>query len=217
LYTNGIEKIKSDQYELDDLLDSPLDKRRGISLVIKPNEQVAQRIQHFLDILKHIEPGQYYYPTTDLHITVMALISCYDGFDMDQIKVEDYIDLIQKILPKQTKIEINFQGITASSGCVMIQGFPQQTVLHDIRNSLRTAFKTSTLQQSLDHRYPLRTAHITAARFRTPFTAKEEFLQTLENFRNYDFGISTINEIEFVYNDWYLKEQFTKTLFRFSI
>jgi 2'-5' RNA ligase len=99
----------------------------------------------------------------------------------------------------------------------MIQGFPQQPVLDELRNNLRTAFKTSSLQQSIDKRYSLQTAHATVVRFTKPFTAKEEFTKVLENFKDYDFGTATISEMELVYNDWYLREKFSKTLCRFKV
>ena len=217
LYNDGIEKIRSDQYETDDLIASSTDKRFGLSLVIRPDEHVRQRFPKFLAALQAIEPHQYYYPTSDMHITLLPIIDCYEGFALDQIPVQDYIDLIVQSIPLQQNIEINFKGITVSPSCIMIQGFPQQRTLDELRNSLRTAFKTSSLQQSIDKRYFLRTAHVTVVRFTEPFTGKEQFLQVLENFEDYDFGRATIGEMELVYNDWYLREKFVKTLFRFKV
>jgi 2'-5' RNA ligase len=216
-YNDAIQKIRSDQYEMDDLIDSSFDKRFGITLLIRPNEHVKHRIQEFLAALQAIEPEQYYYPSSDIHITVMSIISCYEEFDLNQIVVQDYIDLIRESIPSEKNIEINFKGITASSSCIMIQGFPQQSVLDELRNSLRTAFKTSSLQQSIDKRYSIQTAHATVARFRKLFTSKEKFIKVLENFKDYDFGMATISEMELVYNDWYQREKFVKTLFRFKV
>ncbi|CAF1225557.1 unnamed protein product [Adineta steineri] len=147
----------------------------------------------------------------------MPIIACYEEFDLNQIVVQDYIDLIQKCLSSQKNITIKFKGITASPSCIMIQGFPQQQVLDELRNDMRTVFKASPLQQSIDKRYSLQTAHITVVRFRKPFTAKEEFLKILENFKDYDFGETTINELELVHNDWYLRDNFVKRLFRFKV
>jgi 2'-5' RNA ligase len=217
LYNDAIQKIRSDQYETDDLIDSPLDRRLGVTLVIRPDEHVKHRIVEFLAALRAIEPEQYYYPFSDMHITVMSIISCYEGFDLKQIAVQDYFDLIRKDLPSQKNIRISFKGITASPSCIMIQGFPQQSVLDELRNSVKTAFKTSSLQQSIDKRYSIQTAHVTVVRFTKPFTAKEEFIKVLEDFKDYDFGTATISEMELVHNDWYQRENFVKTLFRFKV
>jgi 2'-5' RNA ligase len=217
LYEDGIQKIKSDQYETDDLIGSSLDKRFGVTLLIRPDEHVRHRILKFLAALHAIEPEQYYYPSSDMHITVLPIISCHEEFDLNQIAVQDYIDLIRETLPSQQNIKINFKGITASPSCIMIQGFPQHPVLDELRNSLRTAFKTSSLQQDIDKRYAIRTAHATVVRFKNHFAAKEEFIKVLNDFKDYDFGTTTISELELVYNDWYMSEKIVKTLFRFKI
>jgi len=217
LYNDAIEKIRSDQYETDDLIDSPLDKRSGVTLLIRPNEHVRHRILKFLAALQSIEPEQYYYPSSDIHVTVLSIISCYEEFDLNQIAVPDYINLIRESIPSQKNIEISFKGITASPSCIMIQGFPQQPVLDELRNGLRTVFKNSSLQQSIDKRYSIQTAHATVVRFTKPFTAKQEFIKVLENFKDYDFGKASISEMELVYNDWYMRERFVKTLFRFKV
>ena len=218
LYNDGMEKIRADQYQTDDLItSSSADQRFGLALVIRPDEHVKERILKFLAALQAIEPHQYYYPSSDIHITVLPIIDCYVGFDFNQIEVQDYIDLINQSISSPQNIEIDFKGITASPSCIMIQGFPQQSALDDLRNGLRTAFKTSSLQQTIDTRYFLRTAHATVVRFTQPFTAKEEFLQVLEKFKDYDFGKATISEMELIYNDWYVREKFVKTLFRFKV
>ena len=217
LYEDGIEKLRSDQYVTDDLIDSPLDKRRGIALVIRLNGSVKERIMEFLNALQAIEPNQYYYPPSDIHVTVIAIIDCYEEFDLNQIEIQNYIDVIHESIPSEKTIEISFKGITASPSCIMIQGFPQQSRLDELRNNLRTTFKASLLEQTIDKRYVMQTSHATVVRFTKPFTAKEQFLKVIENYKDYDFGTTTINEMELVYNDWYLKEKFVKTLFRFKV
>ncbi|CAF0824510.1 unnamed protein product [Adineta ricciae] len=217
LYTSAIDKIQSDQYETDGMIDSLDDKRFGITLIIKPNEQIKDEIQKFLAALRRIEPDQYYYPSSDIHITVLPIISCHDGFQLDQISIQDYADLIRENLSIDGKLEIKFQGITASSSCIMIQGFPQQNSFNEVRNKLKSAFKASSLQQDIDKRYLMQAAHATAVRFRKPFVSKEEFLKVLEDYRNYNFGTMTVNEMELVFNDWYLKENIVQSLSRFQM
>lgn len=217
LYNDGIQKIRSEQYEMDDQIDLSLEKRRGITLLIRPDEHVRRRMLEFLAALRAIEPEQYYYPPSDMHVTVLSIIGCYDGFDLEQIAVDNYVHLIHQCLRSQRKIRIRFKGITASPSCIMIQGFPQQSVLDELRNCLRTAFKTSSLQQTMDQRYFIQTAHVTVVRFTKSFTAKEQFVKVLEDFKDYDFGETTIDEVELVHNDWYMREKFVKTLFRFNL
>lgn len=217
LYQESIQKIKSDDYQTDNLIVSTKDNRFGITLVIRPDISVRNNIQTFLTELKAVESDQYYYPNSDIHITIMSLISCYNGFHLSQISIPDYVELIKKSIPERKGIQIEFKGITASPSCIMVQGFLADDTLNEIRDNLRVNFKNSSLQQTIDERYPLQTAHSTVARFCKKLTRKDDFIKTLENFRNHYFGVSTINTMELVYNDWYQRKEHVKELYRFDI
>jgi len=217
LYTDSIAKIKDDHYEMDSLINSSADNRFGITLITRPPETVKNNIQTFLNELKSIDPHQYYYGNSDIHVTVMSIISCFDGFQLEHINISEYIHLISKSLIEKPNIEIEFRGITVSSSCIMIQGFMNNNFLNIIRNNLRDNFKTSNLQQSIDKRYSIQTAHTTVVRFQNKINNKPEFLKIIEAFRHYNFGSFEVNNLELVYNDWYQKEKHVKKLHVFSI
>lgn len=217
LYKDAVQKIQSDDYELDELIDSHADNRFGITLLARPDKKITKKIQKFLEKLKQIEPEQYYYPNSDIHVTIMPIITCYNGFNLHQINIQEYIDLIQKSINGFSKFNIEFKGITASPSCVMIQGFPQNNNLTQIRNNLRNNFKNSNLQQSIDKRYKIQAAHSTVFRFKKRLNDKETFLKTIEQFRDYNFGSFSVDTLELVFNDWYQRKKQVKTLYRFKL
>ncbi len=217
LYHESINKISSDNYHIDTLIDSKNDRRFGLTLIIRPSNEIKKKIQNFLKNFKEIEPNQYYYPNSDIHITVMSIISCYSDFDMSKIDVQKYIDLTEKCLLKGIDLNITFKGITASPSGVMVQGFMNNNELNDIRNRLRKEFKNSNVEQSLDKRYLIQTAHSTIIRFRKELSQKEKFLELLDNSINYDFGTFKVNKFELVYNDWYQREQYVKKIHEFVV
>lgn len=216
LYNESIKKIVSDSYQIDNQIDSLSDNRFGITVLIRPDSQTKKNIQSFLDELKQIDPQQYYYPSSDIHITVLSIISCYEGFNLINISIQDYVKIIEKSLVGIPELDINFQGITASPSAVMIQGFTNTSSLNDLRNNLRTNFIDSGLEQSIDKRYSLQTAHATVSRFRKEIINKEKLIETLEKYRNFDFGKFKIEKYHLVYNDWYQREQFVKALHEFK-
>lgn len=217
LYKSSMRNIESDNYQIDSLIDSGNDSRFGITLLIRPSAEVKDQIQSFLQKLKTIDSLQYYYPNSDIHITVLSIISCSEGFDINQIALPNYIDLIRKSIKKFDKFNICCQGITASGSSIMIQGFPENQSLDKLRNSLRKNFKSSGLQQSIDKRYTLQTAHSTVVRFRNELQMKGEFLKMIELYRNHDFGCFEVDEIELVYNDWYQRKDNTRLLKKFVL
>ncbi len=91
LYTDSILKIQKDNYILDDKIYATSDLRRGITLIIRPSQEVKKNIQLFLDEIKTIEPDQYFYPNSDIHITVLSIISCDPNFNLQTIYIQDYI------------------------------------------------------------------------------------------------------------------------------
>lgn len=217
LYHESINKISSDNYHIDTLIDSKNDRRFGLTLIIRPSNEIKKKIQNFLKNFKEIEPNQYYYPNSDIHITVMSIISCYNDFDMSKIDVQKYIDLTEKCILKGIDLNITFKGITASPSGVMVQGFMNNNELNDIRDRLRKEFKNSNVEQSLDKRYLIQTAHSTIIRFRKELSQKEKFLELLDNSINYDFGTFKVNKFELVYNDWYQREQYVKKIHEFVV
>lgn len=209
LYKKSSEAILAGNYTLDSQINNESDSRIGITLLIRPSEEIKANIQLFLNELKGIDPEQYYYPDSDIHITLMSIISCYEGFSLAKIKIQDYIEIIEKSLIDLGKIKIEFRGVTASNSALMIQGFPSNEPLNELRNKLRENFKASTLEQSIDSRYAISTAHSTVVRFQEKLQNPEKLMETVEKFRDYDFGKFTVNKIEFVYNDWYQREENT--------
>ena len=217
LYQDSINTISSDNYHIDTLIDSKNDRRFGLTLIIRPSNEIKTKIQDFLKNFKEIEPNQYYYPNSDIHITVMSIISCYNDFDMSKIDVQKYIDLTKKCILKGIDLNITFKGITASPSGVMVQGFMNNNELNDIRDRLRKEFKNSNLEQSLDKRYLIQTAHSTIIRFRKELSHKEKFLELLDNNINYDFGTFKVHKFELVYNDWYQRKQYVKKIHEFVV
>lgn len=216
LYNESIENILSDNYEIDPLIDAKRDQRFGLTLLVRPPQEIKNKIQELLNKLKLIEPDQYYYPNSDIHITTMSIISCYEEFSIEKIDLSKYIEIIKKSLPVNQQGKIQFKGLTASNSCIMLQGFTSHNFLNEIRNKLRLEFNNTTLEQNLDKRYPIQTAHSTIVRFRKPFVNKNKFLQIIENHAESDFGTFDVNAMELVHNDWYQRERFVKKLYEFK-
>ncbi|AWW29302.1 mutarotase [Echinicola strongylocentroti] len=207
LFQSARQQLIHDQYEVDKKIDNPSDSRRGITLLARPDHHCKTKITAFLDELQLLDPSQYYYPQSDLHITIMSIISCYAEFQLEQINPKEYISIILDSLRHIPPIKVHFAGVTLSPAGVLVQGYPDGEALQELRDRLREHFKSSTLQQSLDKRYTIQTAHSTIMRYRHPLKNKDKFLQTIESNRHTDFGTFTVSELELVVNDWYQRKK----------
>jgi 2'-5' RNA ligase len=217
LYKDSIKKIKTNHQIIDEQIDAPTDFRQGITLLIRPPLHIKNKIQAFLKELRKIEPKQYFYPNSDLHITTMSIISCHPDFKLATIEIPEYIKTIEQSLIDIPTFEINFKGITASPAAIMIQGFTNSVSLDNLRTNLRTNFSVSGLEQSIDKRYSIATAHTTVMRFQNKFQNKDLFLKTIEEFRDFDFGSFELKKMDLVSNDWYQKQKKVELLHRFIL
>ena len=217
LYQDSIQKIQSDSYQVDNLIDSDNDNRFGITLLLRPDNSVKTNIQKFLSDIRTIEPNQYFYPDSDLHVTVMSIISCYDGFNLNQIKIDDYVDTIKKSISGFSSFNIKFKGLTASSSCLMIRGFLENDSLNQVRDNLRVDFRDTDLEQSIDKRYAIQTAHSTIFRLRYQLSNKVNFLEKVNEYRDFYFGTFKVDTLELVFNDWYQRNEYVKTLYKFRL
>ncbi|WP_163400341.1 2'-5' RNA ligase family protein [Flavobacterium fluviatile] len=212
LFKTSSELILSEKYSIDSKINDDSDKRFGITLLIRPNEEISNNIQEFLKELKKAEPEQYYYPNSDIHITVLSIISCAEGFNLNQFSASEYVEIIEKSLVDVNEIEIEYRGVTLSPSAIMIQGFPSDNSLNMLRDKLRENFKNSSLQQSMDSRYTVTAAHSTVMRFQKKLQSPKKLIEVVEKFRNHNFGKFTVDKIELVYNDWYQRERNTINL-----
>ncbi|MEG0850825.1 MAG: mutarotase [Flavobacterium sp.] len=217
LYKTAAEAILSGKYNLDSHIKDSSDSRFGITLLARPSKKVNAEIQQFLNHLKAVEQTQYYYPNSDIHITVLSIISCYQGFNLDKIAVEEYIKTVQQSIIDLDEITIEFRGVTASNSAIMIQGFPSDESLNTLRNKLRENFKNTALEQSIDSRYSISTAHSTVMRFTEKLVNPEKLIEVTEKFRDYNFGIFKVEKLELVFNDWYQREKNTIHLKDFDV
>ncbi len=217
LFEKAIPEIEAGKAQVDPMLDDPHDDRFGLALIIPPSREVTEKIKKFLSELNVIEPAQYPYPPAQIHVTVLSIISCVEGFQLGDIPVPQYLATLERSLAEIDSFEIDYRGITASRSSIMIQGFPKDETLELLRERLRVNFLSSGLHQTMDARYKLSTAHATVFRFRKPLKDSHGFAAFLRDNRNRDFGGQKVSELQLVYNDWYHRPEKSTTLATFEL
>ncbi len=217
LWYRSLSKFNNGVFEYDHLINSKNDTRYGVSLIMRPSNEIKKSIQKMFTKFRRLEPGQYYYPATDIHITALTLISGLQGFSLNQIQPAAYINVVEEALINKKAFNIRFSGITASPSCILLQGYPDNDTLQNIRYKLRELFATKGLHASIDKRYSLVAAHSTVIRFKEKINNSTAFINTIKAYRNTDFGWSHINTMELTYNDWYMKKNKSTTLATFVL
>ena len=213
----AVQKLERGEVDADQLIDSAQDGRRGITLLTRPPAHITEMIEGIMADFRRDEPDQYYYPAADIHLTVMSIITCYNGFTLDLIDPEAYTSAVHMIAQDSSPFKVRFSGLTASPGGIIIQGFPLDDGLRNLREKTRKLFRESGLQQSIDQRYSIQTAHSTVIRFRTALSNNSRLLQQIEKYRRYFIGEFEASTLELVYNDWYQRTANTVLLEKYIL
>ncbi len=205
------------QADLDALIDSGHDTRRGITLLARPPARITAIIETILADFQRSEPTQYYYPATDIHLTILSIISCYSGFRLDMIDPAAYQRAVGAILRSVRPFTITFSGLTASPGSIIVQGTPHGDGLAQLRAQTREFFRQSGLQQSIDQRYSIQTAHATVMRFKNKILNPSALLENISKYQRYFIGSFEVDTVELVYNDWYQRAANTVLLEKYAL
>ncbi|GGA68865.1 hypothetical protein GCM10011369_08100 [Neiella marina] len=212
--------LQQRQYQIDRNIHNPADTRRGLTALayISANSRsVSDEIANFIAQLKGVEPAQYYYPVDEVHLTLLSIISCIEGFQLCAIAPGDYVEVFTHALLQSGPIDIEFRGITASPACIVIQGFPVGDGLATLRDTLRRNFNATALKTSFDSRYKLVTAHCSAIRFCSPIDNPERLLDCCQQYRDHHFGTARLSDFELVFNDWYQRRTTTQSLAKYAM
>jgi 2'-5' RNA ligase len=215
MWQNAMHKYQQNQFEFDDYLSGRKDTRRGITLIAKPSSKVRSKITKFLSEFSELEPDQYCQPDSDLHITIMSIVACRENYVLQN--EYQYCDAVNKILEGVRQFEVEFCGITASPNCVLLQGFPHDESLNNLRNTIRKEFLGNTLEHSMDTRYTIKTAHSSVIRYRISPANPSKMVSFLKLNKERYFGVCKITELELVLNDWYQRKSNTRLLARYNL
>ena len=211
-------RIESGRIECDEILaKGVLDRRRGLTLIARPPLAGRQKVKRFLRELKGIEPEQYYYPASDLHMTVLCVQHATVRHAQYSKKLEDFLAATDAALRGAAPMRIKFRGVTASAGAVVAQGFVADGTLDELREELRRQLRSRKLTQGLDVRYRLETAHMTLVRFRAPLRDGRRFAAALRHARERFFGVMEIKNLALVKNDWYMTRRQLEVLKRYRL
>jgi len=179
------------------------DLRRGVTLIVRPDSKVCERVTDFLGQIAEVAPKQYFYRRAELHLTVLSVIPVSDSWQKSMQRLPEYLAVLDTVFKNRPAFSIAFRGVTASPEAVLVQGFPLGNTLKQLRDDLRTALSRHGLGENVDVRYKVVAAHLTAVRFFTPMTDWKPLYALLAAHRETDFGKCRVQSLQLIENDWY--------------
>ena len=218
LWAEAVEPVRRGEVRPDPLLARRMpDQRRGLTVLARPSNTIRQSVGDFLQTLRAVDPHQYYYDPAELHVTLLSLFTATIEVDRYLVHYKKYAEAVRAALAGVPAFEIEFTGVTLTLEAVMIQGYPQGTILNDTREALRRELRARGLTEGLDARYRLETAHMTVVRYRAHLSDIVTYVHMLEQFRQHPFGRTSVQELNLVSNDWYMSKSVVEVRERYQL
>jgi len=193
------------------------DKRRGVTLLARPDAEVLARVNSFLDEIRAVAPEQHFYQPSEFHMTVLSVIPGSESWQQAAQRLPDYLAALETVLKNARTFSVAFRGITASPEAIMVQGFPAANALAQLRDDLRATLAARWLGENLDRRYKIATAHLTVTRFCTPMKDWRPLKSLLEKNRDRDFGTTCFQSLQLIEGDWYMSTDSVRVLREFPL
>jgi len=158
----------------------PTDMRCGVNIICRPPNDVLQYIVSIQEYLSGFEPDQYYYPPSDLHLTLVEI--CHSRSPEEANSIAGVVGSeIRRIAAMTSPPKVDSPMLVFDSQAVALNFLPTDDALQDARQSILE--RLSTLGISTDSRYEIRSAHVTLMRYITPLrSTSEEWVSNLVNF-----------------------------------
>ena len=218
LWSGAVGRLARGEVEIDrHLADIEADRRFGITLIVRPSPEVAGHFIEFQGQMRELEPEQYFYAPGDFHVTVLTLVRAAEGFDLGKVPIGVYDQVLRGLFPRFHPFHIRFHGISATAESVLVQGYVEDDDLNAIRDAVRRELAGVNLAHLLDVRYRVGAAHSTVMRYRAPLRDPARLLAVLSAARDRAFGISPVDTICFVVNDWYMSQWRLKVLAEYPL
>jgi 2'-5' RNA ligase len=173
---------------------------------------VRRKTANFLRKVAAICPRQHFYKSSELHVTVMAIIPGSESWHDEIHRLPACRAVLDRVLRNYGPIRVDFRGVTVSPDAVMIQGFPADEGLCGLREELRDAFGKAGLGGNLDRRYKTVTAHLTVMRFAHPEADWKRLHDFLQAHRETDFGETRFRSLQLIWSNWYASAGIVRVL-----
>ena len=176
----------------------------ALNAIIAVDEKT--QIKSALQQLQEIEPTQYYGNFSSLHttITIFDLVRTLDeNFRFDNEFIEKCRMVLRKALQETPSFMLYFQGLGATKGAVIAQGFGGTRVI-GMRNNIKKACEEEGI--SLNEKYQTSLTHSTLIRFTHSLENKAQFLDQIEQWRAIDLDRTPVTKILLVIHRWYISE-----------
>jgi 2'-5' RNA ligase len=153
-------------------LDSPrTDMRCGVNIICRPTVDVVDYIVSIQEYLRVFEPDQYYYPPSDLHLTLVEI--CHSRTPEEVFHIADVVGPeTSRIAATASVPKVDSPMLVFDSRAIALNFLPADGTLQNTRQSILEGLVNIGI--SVDSRHEAKSAHVTLMRYITPLRSESE-------------------------------------------
>ena len=106
----------------------------------RPDVRAQRKVEAFLNQTAGICPGQHFYKPAELHVTAMVVIPGSEFWPNEIKQLPACRSALDQAVKNARAFRVDFRGVTVSPDAVMIQGFPEDDSLLELRSRVREMF-----------------------------------------------------------------------------
>lgn len=103
------------------------------TLVARPDDATIEQICNLQKKLQTIEPNHYYYPSSQLHLTLIGLLP-------SSLDVTNVIDVVSDVL-KKYDLKFRMKGVGSNKYCTSVSAYPLGFSIHQLREEIRAGLE----------------------------------------------------------------------------
>lgn len=192
-------------------------KEKFLTLIVRLEETMLERIYKVCKVLSSFDSDHYFYPTQNIHMTVLDCTSFVpDRHSFSTENITPILEICNSVINRQSSFKIRGKGLNLFPTTVFVQLFNQDYTLWQLRYNLHEILVKSLGKNNYESLIPppfLSYANVVRFTHRNEL----EFINEVQKFRVEDFSSMVVKQIELVVTDKVLSTQNTVTLGKIEI
>ena len=189
------------------------DTRKYLTFVALPTPEIISEIYtNFVAELQAADPDQYFCRPESLHFTILSIRLFEDGSNFDQEKINQIIDVAQKVFAKHKSLKLKINGSLALPTSIGVRCYSSEAFKHLIQDLKLELKKVDVVSDKKLISEEVLFSNITVTRFKPNYCPNQQMIDVVNKYRSFDFGKMILTDIKLVHANAVMSTTSTKIL-----
>lgn len=201
-----------------DSLDSP-NAQKILTTVARMPPALSAKILEFQEDVRRLDPRQYFYPVTDIHLTVLNCAAFLKNPDiLDEADIQRVARELGEVFSSVQSFPVQVKGVGVLPARVFVQIFDSSGTIAALRQKIRQKLSNQAWHPEAENKLLMPNPILVWANVvRMRQLVSPEFVDLISKYREAEFGSFEVQEIELAITDKLLSKSNTTVRQRYNI